>query len=81
MSLVHAEAAGVDVAHVVADDARLADLVAVGNLSALAAKSAAVWARVRAALLEMGRVGPKLPLSCPRHKDVKGMEEGIHATS
>ena len=28
MSLVHAEAAGVDVAHVVADDARLADLVA-----------------------------------------------------
>ena len=47
-------------------------LFAVGNLSALAAKSAAVWARVRAALLEMGRVGPMLPLSCPRHSEVKG---------
>ena len=50
-------------------------LFAVGNLSTLVAKSA-VWARVAAALREMGRAGAKLPLKCPRHGDVKGAEEG-----
>ena len=46
-------------------------LFAVGNLSGLAAKSAA-WARVREALVARGRCGARLPLNCPRHSEITG---------